>query len=167
MSGVPKSRKACRLKSTIYNRGRENQPDLAGDSSQTEQFSMVPMSVNLANISSKALHVYVCLVREAPRKSNTVWIGHRLIAEKTGLNRETVSAALKELAKLGHIATTGEEKHRASYILTSNRFKDEAQPGIVSSPRESAGFDGVVPKKTLEVPCGKGPVFRAPKGRTA
>jgi DNA-binding transcriptional MocR family regulator len=82
-----------------------------------------------SNLSTSARCVYAWLAGRVYR-GKVSSVGIRRIAEKLGLNKDTVQLAITELKKRGHIRVKGGDHHRNRYEMTSNIFTPIADDDV-------------------------------------
>lgn len=63
-------------------------------------------------------------------QGNVTRMGQRLIAQQLGLSKNTVTAAIRELAQRGHVAVDGSGKAARWYQLTSPVFASKQRAGV-------------------------------------
>lgn len=90
------------------------------DLSKAMTFSKIFSKIKL---SPSARLVLRCLVDFWNPAKGLVYPGQSMIADCTGVRRETVNKAIDELRKLGLILTTGEAGERLKYYFTAKFFE--------------------------------------------
>lgn len=102
---------------------------VAGKTGQIH-YSRVPDSVLHDGALSCTSRCIFAVLAGAAYQGSTAKIGHRRIATKLGINRETVGDGLQELRARGHIVIIGEGRARRSYLLTSPLFGSKQRAGV-------------------------------------
>jgi hypothetical protein len=103
---------------------------------QIEHWNRLPDSVLYdKELSTVARCVYAVLAGSA-HQGSTASLGHRRIAGRLGIHKETAGKAIAELASRGHVTVSGAGKFRRIYTLHSAVFgqKQGKHTEIVSNP---------------------------------
>jgi len=76
-------------------------------------------------LSSNAVRVFCNLALWALRGDGKVSRGRRAIAAATGMSRDTVSSAIRQLKERGHIRVDGTGRARRHYFLLSPVYSEK------------------------------------------
>lgn len=98
----------------------------------------------LKAIEPSALKVFVCIALSVSRQNNTAYPGIRQIAEETGLNKDTVSTAVRQLEELGLLECNRGQKGQRTIYSPLMVSANESVPNIRTQLHEVSEPDGKV-----------------------